>query len=420
MDYVAIVADDLTGASDTGVKLSKRGYETNVIFNPKDINLLMEKGKILSINASTREKTPEESYSTVFEIIETLKDNKYRKIYKKIDSVLRGNVAIEIEAVMDALNINVAFLLPAIPSNGRYIKDGNLYLDKDLESKLDIKLLLQNTSKCSINTIKIEDIRKGDKSLLDKLYKIVNNDRTIILFDTERNEDFQIIAKVLKNYKNEFILSGASGIVTFLPEIWNLNKENIFPSKIQKTKNHLIIAGTYHNSTEEQIKRLMEEYKCKLIIIDTQRLANIESQSNYLNQLIIKAYDDNEIPEIIIIAVDTLLNPDIIPTKENSELITDFISRISLEVFKWGFIKSLTITGGETAYQVMQTLGAFGMSLKDEIISGLPIGIVLGGIANNMPLVTKSGGFGDSDALVEVIKYLNKDREVVNANANAI
>ncbi|WFA08532.1 four-carbon acid sugar kinase family protein [Tissierella sp. Yu-01] len=417
MDYVAIVADDLTGASDTGVKLSKRGYETNVIFNPNDIDFMLEKGKILSINSSTREKASDEAYQAVFQITQILKKNRYNKIYKKIDSVFRGNVAIEIEAVMNALNVKSAFLVPAIPDNGRYIIGGHLYIDEERESKLDIKTLLKSSSNCNIESIGIDDIRKGEKSLLAKLYGIHNDEKVIVLFDTEEEEDFQVIANTIKEYKKEFILSGASGIVNLLPEIWNLSNIDTPLAKIEKNRTHLIIAGSFHNSTGAQIKKLNEEFQCKLIIIDTEKVTTGKMGSNFFEQEIESICKDDEMSEIIIVAVDTLINPEITPDKENSEVITEFISNIALRIIESGYCKTITITGGETAYHVMQSLGALGMKLRDEIISGLPLGTVIGGIAKDMPLVTKSGGFGDPDALVKVIKYLNEDREDVKANA---
>jgi uncharacterized protein YgbK (DUF1537 family) len=49
-------------------------------------------------------------------------------IYKKVDSVLRGQVTAEVEAVMKQLKLERALLLPANPSLGRTIKDGHYFL----------------------------------------------------------------------------------------------------------------------------------------------------------------------------------------------------------------------------------------------------------------------------------------------------
>jgi uncharacterized protein YgbK (DUF1537 family) len=49
-------------------------------------------------------------------------------IYKKVDSVLRGNVTAEVEAVMQELKLNRALMLPANPSLGRIIRNGQYFV----------------------------------------------------------------------------------------------------------------------------------------------------------------------------------------------------------------------------------------------------------------------------------------------------
>lgn len=51
-----------------------------------------------------------------------------RWIYKKVDSVLRGQVTAEVEAVMQQLHLERALLLPANPSLGRTIHDGQYFV----------------------------------------------------------------------------------------------------------------------------------------------------------------------------------------------------------------------------------------------------------------------------------------------------
>ena len=111
--------------------------------------------------------------------------------------------------------------------------------------------------------------------------------------------------------------------------------------------------------------------------------------------------------------MDTLLKKDIIPNESNGEAITDFISQAVLAAIDTESFETLTITGGETACSVMNALGATGMYLDDEIVSGVPVGRLIGGTANGMTIVTKSGGFGESETFIEVIKYLNNKRKVV-------
>jgi uncharacterized protein YgbK (DUF1537 family) len=49
-------------------------------------------------------------------------------VYKKVDSVLRGPIVVEIEAALDALRLERALLAPANPSLGRTIRGGQYYV----------------------------------------------------------------------------------------------------------------------------------------------------------------------------------------------------------------------------------------------------------------------------------------------------
>ena len=65
-------------------------------------------------------------------------------------------------------------------------------------------------------------------------------------------------------------------------------------------------------------------------------------------------------------------------------------------------------TGGDTAFNVCEALGSDGIELTDEIVPGVPIGILREGVADGSSMVTKSGGFGEEDTLVKVVNYINE------------
>ncbi len=69
---------------------------------------------------------------------------------------------------------------------------------------------------------------------------------------------------------------------------------------------------------------------------------------------------------------------------------------------------ALFITGGDTATMVLSALGATAITLRGEIVRGVPWGVIEGGIMNQVPVVTKSGGFGTPDTLVRVAQFFSK------------
>jgi uncharacterized protein YgbK (DUF1537 family) len=45
------------------------------------------------------------------------------------------------------------------------------------------------------------------------------------------------------------------------------------------------------------------------------------------------------------------------------------------------------------------------VDLFEEIVPGIPCGVIRGGAFDGISAVTKSGGFGDADALIQVADY---------------
>ena len=96
-NYIADIADDLTGANDTGLQFFLRGCKTQVAFGENisiDENL---KTEVLALSTETRNVSSEVATQRVSKVaIDILKEYNFEYIYKKMDSVLRGNFAKEI------------------------------------------------------------------------------------------------------------------------------------------------------------------------------------------------------------------------------------------------------------------------------------------------------------------------------------
>jgi uncharacterized protein YgbK (DUF1537 family) len=65
----------------------------------------------------------------------------------------------------------------------------------------------------------------------------------------------------------------------------------------------------------------------------------------------------------------------------------------------------LLLSGGDTASLVMRALGAQSIDLLDEVMPGVPRGILRGGDFDGRTVLTKSGGFGRPDALIRIADF---------------
>src|SRR5512133_1701558 len=114
-----IVADDFTGANDTGVQFRNSGLKVNVVINSGNLEEEASQCDILVVDLESRLDTPEAAYNKSLNLGKQLLALGNVQVYKKLDSAFRGNVGSEIDGLMKGLNINVTFLAPAYPICGR-------------------------------------------------------------------------------------------------------------------------------------------------------------------------------------------------------------------------------------------------------------------------------------------------------------
>ena len=130
MVKLLIIADDFTGALDTGVQFAARGAATRVITDPAFAFAGAEPGlQVLVLDAETRHVAPEQAYAVVRQTTERALAANVECIYKKTDSALRGNIGAELAAVMDAAGADRLPFIPAFPKTHRTTKDGVHLID---------------------------------------------------------------------------------------------------------------------------------------------------------------------------------------------------------------------------------------------------------------------------------------------------
>lgn len=124
-----ILADDLTGACDAAIQFRLRGARTRVLtysgLTYSSVKPRAEPSRVLAFNTETRGlKEP-----AIRARIQALAGLRPQLIFKKIDSLMRGNPAAEIRAALEAYGCDEAIVTPAYPAMGRRVVNGLLYAD---------------------------------------------------------------------------------------------------------------------------------------------------------------------------------------------------------------------------------------------------------------------------------------------------
>jgi uncharacterized protein YgbK (DUF1537 family) len=119
-----VIADDFTGAAELAGLARARGLsaEVQTYFEPRS------KAEVLALDTDTRGRSPDEAAQRVAALAAEVFRSQPAWVYQKTDSVLRGHVRVEIEAIVRAGGLHSALLVPANPSRGRIIRGGEYFI----------------------------------------------------------------------------------------------------------------------------------------------------------------------------------------------------------------------------------------------------------------------------------------------------
>ncbi|MEC0203953.1 four-carbon acid sugar kinase family protein [Paenibacillus lautus] len=120
MNELAIIADDLTGATDSGVQFARRGFDTRVVLHAEEVSVIERNSEIIVLDTDSRAVAAGEAYERTRLAALQVARMGFKHVYKKLDSTLRGNLGAEIDAVADAIPVDCIIVAPPIRrSEGR-------------------------------------------------------------------------------------------------------------------------------------------------------------------------------------------------------------------------------------------------------------------------------------------------------------
>ena len=123
---VIVLADDFSGAAEIGGIGHRYGLGTEVQLS-MDLNTTAD---LVVVDTNTRSLSEGEAAEKIFDTGTALKKlNKPFYLFKKIDSVMRGHLIPELDALQDCFNFNRILLMPANPGRGRKIIGGEYLIN---------------------------------------------------------------------------------------------------------------------------------------------------------------------------------------------------------------------------------------------------------------------------------------------------
>lgn len=420
-----VIADDFTGANDTGVQFCNKQAAVNVALNWQSKSNSAQ-ADVIVVNTDSRAINTQQAAERVSAVV-TAYQTTTLTIYKKTDSTLRGNVGVELEAALNASGRQAIFFCPALPNAGRTVRNGICYLAgtplTETEFATDPKTpigssrvsdILASQTELPIIEIDLEMLRSAD--CMDYLQQnMAQYPQCLFTFDAEKNQDLVLISNIIQQIDESYIIAGSSGLAAFLPDT--------FYREYVNTPALLFVVASMSEASAKQAEHLLERDLAQLVEIKIEPLLTDNDYRGQLsdqlcaqltdNQTVLFKTDSSQAARLGIPALCEKLNLNRAQLGERicsllSDIVNTTLQRIDYR------LAGLVLTGGDIAIGVAQTLQAEHYRIAGEIESGVPFGYLPHTALHDIPIITKAGGFGSPDVFEKVIHFIrntaNKER----------
>ncbi len=401
MERWAVIADDLTGALDTALQFRKAGRKTMVSTLP---GVWPSRGTVVALSTETRHVPAASAAARVKAAFNSLPCGPSARIYKKTDSLLRGNIGAELRALCEAVGSGPLVFAPAYPTGGRTTINGIHRLEgvpvaeavpgRDPLTPVresHIPTLLRDSGGLKTQCLPLDVVRGGWEALVAELTRASRNGVEVLAPDVETDEDLQDIASALRVWAGGRISAGSAGLAEYLAQP---DPGSAKPADLGRSAFVAAVVGTPSAHTQGQVERALTAGRAQRIRVRSH--ADVDSAVRETRP---------DCPSDRLMIFDTTLEgtaPRPEERRRQLRCVGDLCRAVVGAVDRPGLI----LTGGDTARAALDALEVDAIEVMGEIEWGVPRGHALRGTRRVASVVTKGGNMGGPDALSSAFRRL--------------
>ncbi|MFJ7284781.1 four-carbon acid sugar kinase family protein [Pseudomonas sp. NPDC099000] len=411
---ILIIADDLSGAADCAIGFASVGMQTVVTLDP-----LNDKAdaQVIAADTDTRRLSPAQAAERTVAAFKALHQPGQR-LYKKIDSTLRGNMAAEVAALQPLAGL--AIVAPAFPATGRTLRGGRVFVNgqplettdtwklENADRPADVEAMLVAAG-LSTAKLDLDTLRGNEKALERHIAEIVGNGTQALIVDAQTEDDLLTLARLTASMEQPLFWIGSGGLareIASLPASLSDSSEVRFtaiePDALEKSQAPiLILVGSLSGVCERQCALLKERGGVSELVVPPEVLRQGTTHGDWaLWQSRIGEQLDGWSDLLLRIGRDEAFDP-----QEGAQLSTMLAVLVEPHFAKVG---GLIATGGETARAILTTVGIDSLQLLTEIEAGVAFARPTVSRQGHRPgIVTKAGAFGTDNALYAAWQHLS-------------
>ena len=399
-----ILADDFTGALDTGIQFAKSGAATRVITD-RDCDFSGIQAQVLVIDTETRHLPPADAGKVIEEIVCRAAASGVSFFYKKTDSALRGNAGAEMEALMAASGGRTLHFLPAFPLMNRLVRGGVLYIDS-------VPVAESVFGKDPFEPVRwsaVTDILGAQTKLPVHLADEISEDAEgIIVYNSGSEEELSRLASRLPLDRRPLLLAGCAGLASCLTKVLKFRRTE--KEKLPETaEGFLVVSGSVNDVTRRQIDA------AKKAGFGYQNLSVRDKMTDYLwteegalkRRELMECIAGSEC--FVLDTADPACGEKALDWGKNRGMdarqvgsrIADTLAHLVKELAEREPDRLMLLTGGDVLFHTMKVLGVKELEPVSEVSPGVILSLYRCG-SSFRPVLTKSGGFGKEDLFVQL------------------
>jgi D-threonate/D-erythronate kinase len=433
MTRLAIIADDLSSATDCGAQVVRSGLSVVVPLGGYILPIQARNAQVISVDTDSRSLPADQAYTKVRTATEQLISTGWTDFYKSVDSTLRGNLGAEIEAVLDIVKPDCAIIAPAFPKYGRTTVDGVQYLHghslHETEFGTDptapvkdanISRRLAEGSHRKAGRLTLDQVRAEATQINSAVQSLLADSVELVIADIAEQDDLRRLCLGLSQSNLRIVWVGSTGLAEFVPLAFGVSPTTGTLDQDHRVDRRpaLALVGSVSETTQGQLRNAQTNHGLKIIHLDPARIiqggkiATVEFEETYSRLCI--AMEAGHDAALVVrasraeIAATQQLGASLnLSTAQVAQMIVNGLAQVGSRLIHENQLSGVVATGGDTANALCSALKAQGLEILGEVVAGIPIMRILGD--KSLPLVTKAGGFGSSaaiaDALLKVKQY---------------
>jgi uncharacterized protein YgbK (DUF1537 family) len=422
MENIVIIADDLTGAADTAVQFCPC-FEDTTLVSYQHQGLVFEPAypavkRATAIYTNSRALGVEQARKRLVGVAQRLRDINELELYKKIDSCMRGNVGAECDALLERLDFEAGFITPAFPEMGRTTLESihrvhrvplaESEISRDPVTPVTESSLIRIVAKQSrlpVAHVGLDRLEGSLDRLIDDIEGRLGRGVRHVVFDATQRAHLDRIAELKFAMEHRILPVGSAGLAGSIANRLTSKPLSAKPPKgVASEGFNLLVCGTTSAVTGTQIDYLLKRYAYERIQLNPVILGDLRRNDEFLEA--VSAARSGLAKKHVILTIvsqpgtrNHRRQPDVHPAADSiARGLGQFVAKVAAHT-KPGHI---FLTGGDTADAVLTALGVEGIRILGEVVAGVVQGVIIGGMLECLPVVTKAGAFGQKDTLVAV------------------